>query len=424
MAIETGMYRYQNMFQEPLTSSFTKGAKMGDFIKQRKKEEQINKIIQSNQTTGPDGQIEFNRPKTIKELAGVDAETAMKFQDRLEQKDDLAFKRKQAREIYELANMANELSAVKDHNDYIMARKRLAQKGINTANWPAVNDPGFNEQFLQSSIPYIEQWKAQQKEKTGGMTPYQAAMLGFKARQDQREQDLYERGGLRGNPKFISDMQSGKSENFLSLQNQRTQLLDQREKIQDAFQSLNEYTAKNPDGTGKWASGFGLKAWFDKDLERLDVKFKKINLDELRRMAEGMAKAFDSEGERRSFEQAQSSITNDERTNAEQLLNKMAATERMLLEADAQKAYVEKYGDLDKYESPIGKLTTLVDRAGQIVLVPKEEKAKWQKRGYKTTREYARDLYKTTDDSGSGVYGVGKPRLIPTKKTNEIDWAE
>ena len=191
MAVETGMYQYVNPLPD-LTNKFQQGMKMGDFIKQRKKEEKISDIVQSNMIQGPNGSIDFNRAKTIKELAGVDAPTALKFQDRLQQKDEAELAQRKAREAYEMINIAQEMYPANDQASYIASRKRLADKGILMPNAPAVFDPIFKQQVLDRSIPYLERWKAEQKEKTGGMTPYQFANLKLRADANKRAERRFQ----------------------------------------------------------------------------------------------------------------------------------------------------------------------------------------------------------------------------------------
>jgi hypothetical protein len=126
-----------------------------------------------------------------------------------------------------------------------------------------------------------------------------------------------------------------------SLQSQ----LDQLNRVKTDFEKYSKNAAL---GTGPIATGFGLKKYFDQDLEDLDSQFNKVGLDEMVKMFAGMSKAVDSEGERRAFTSTQPSISLDDNTNRKRIEEKIKATESLLKKTREAKAKYDKAG---KFES-------------------------------------------------------------------------
>lgn len=101
-------------------------------------------------------------------------------------------------------------------------------------------------------------------------------------------------------------------------------------KLEDAYKTFQDYSKNTWGGTGPFATGFGTKKWTDERTQLLDAKLKGLNLDTMVKMFAGMSKAVDSDAERRAFEAAQPSITNDDKVNEELFRAKIEAARSLL----------------------------------------------------------------------------------------------
>ena len=119
-----------------------------------------------------------------------------------------------------------------------------------------------------------------------------------------------------------------------------TKLAEQLRFLKASRDEFLKYSKNSAGGTGPLATGFGAKRFLDQDLEALNSKFKKISLDEMIKMFQGMSRAVDSDSERRAFESTQPSITLDDKTNMQILGEKIKAAESLLQKTkDAKEQY-------------------------------------------------------------------------------------
>jgi hypothetical protein len=100
--------------------------------------------------------------------------------------------------------------------------------------------------------------------------------------------------------------------------------------LEDTKKEFETYSKSTVAGTGPIATLGGSKKYFDSKLETLDSRFKEQNLDTMSKLFQGMSKAVDSESERRAFEAAQPSITNDDVTNKQILSRRIEAAKELL----------------------------------------------------------------------------------------------
>lgn len=99
-------------------------------------------------------------------------------------------------------------------------------------------------------------------------------------------------------------------------------LIKDLERTQEIF---NKYSKNTPGGTGPMATLGGLTKYTSADAQNLDAQFKKLNLDTMAKLFQGMSKAVDSDAERRAFEAAQPSLTNDDNVNRRLIQDRLQA---------------------------------------------------------------------------------------------------
>lgn len=177
---------------------------------------------------------------------------------------------------------------------------------------------------------------------------------------------------------------------YAELQDSALKVDNQMDTLDDALSTFTDYTRGSTSGTGPLATLGGMTKYFSSDTEKLDNKFKKISIDSMVNMFQGMSKAIDSNTERAAFNATQPSITNDDPINAEILLGGKAILLKTKAEAAAQKEWLDTHPNLDDYQSPvIGKVTSVVDKDGNVMLVPKQSEADYIKNGFYTIDDYA-----------------------------------
>lgn len=110
-------------------------------------------------------------------------------------------------------------------------------------------------------------------------------------------------------------------------ENKTQQILD---KLEDAYKTFKDYSENSWTGTGPFATAGGLTKYTSESTQLLDSKFKSLNLDELVKTFAGLAKAIDSEADRRAFESAQPSISNDDAVNESLFASKIQAAKNIL----------------------------------------------------------------------------------------------
>jgi len=183
--------------------------------------------------------------------------------------------------------------------------------------------------------------------------------------------------------------------------------------VDDAIDSMEQYSKKTVFGTGPIATAFGLRKYTDQDLENLNAKLKAVNLKNMTTTFSGMSKAIDSDAERRAWNGTQADIANDDVTNMNILLAQRSILMKDKAEANAQKEYVMRNGNLDGYQSPIdGKVKTLISQDGEMDLFPNEQSKQALKQGFMTLDQFARKSIKKTTPQSENAPQMNKPQTV------------
>jgi hypothetical protein len=190
---------------------------------------------------------------------------------------------------------------------------------------------------------------------------------------------------------FTTKVQQKSAEQYVKLQDDSRELSNQKDLLNDAFSSFVNYSTGSKLGTGWAATGFGITKRFDKNLEVLDNKFKKINIKEMVQTFKGLSRSIDTRPERTAWDATQPSIKNDDSVNAEIILGARSLALKTGEEAKARMKWMETYKTIEGYESPvIGKMTTVVSPDGDMQLVNKSERKDYVAKGYVGLDEYVK----------------------------------
>jgi hypothetical protein len=147
----------------------------------------------------------------------------------------------------------------------------------------------------------------------------------------------------------------------------------------------------NP-GTGPFATAFGAKKYFSGELQQLDQVLSNEALQKMVSMFRGMSKAIDSDSERAFFNATTTGISRDDRVNLQVLLGAKSMAMKQKTENIKKQEWLKAGNSLDTYESPvIGKMTSMVEPNGNIVLVDKNLIKAAKEDGLKLVDEYVKD---------------------------------
>lgn len=215
---------------------------------------------------------------------------------------------------------------------------------------------------------------------------------------------------------FNKTLQKEDAANFAGLKEKALSVDDNLNNIDAAIDGLKEYYARSPGGTGPMATLGGATKYFSKPTQELDAKFKRINLQQLTSMFQGMSKAIDSDAERRAFEAQTPSITNEDTVNADLLLGAKSIALKNKAELAAQRGWVKDHGNLTDYDSPIiGKTRTVVSPDGKMELVASDHYQDALKEGYLDLDTYARSQILRLKQTG-----VKRPNITPEQAREEL----
>ncbi|MBL7545622.1 MAG: hypothetical protein JNL11_17515 [Bdellovibrionaceae bacterium] len=127
-----------------IVGSIESGMKMGDLMRQRKKENDIQAAYKAGMVQNPDGTISFDEAKTMSGIAKIDPQQAMSFQQQqIQRKNDLAKlqREKQQRDLEDITRAAWK---VNDQASYDAELGALKSKGIDVSQMP----PQYNQQMI------------------------------------------------------------------------------------------------------------------------------------------------------------------------------------------------------------------------------------------------------------------------------------
>ena len=122
------------------------------------------------------------------------------------------------------------------------------------------------------------------------------------------------------------------------------------QELKEVMRTFESYSKNSPGGTGPIATAMGTTKFVSGPTQELDAKFKKLNLDTMVKMFAGMSKAVDSDAERRAFEAAQPSVTNDDQVNRRIFKDRMKDLERLIKKLEQQNKGIAKDGSFVETE--------------------------------------------------------------------------
>lgn len=131
--------------------------------------------------------------------------------------------------------------------------------------------------------------------------------------------------------------------------------LNELKRTKDLFE---RYSKNSQGGTGMVATAGGLSKYFSADTQDLDSAFKKLNLDTMVNLFSGMSKAVDSDGERRAFEAAQASITNDDKVNRRIFQDRISDIEKLIKKLEKADQEIDRGGSFKAPEQAPEKNTS------------------------------------------------------------------
>jgi len=258
---------------------------------------------------------------------------------------------------------------------------------------PAIQPPNLLQAISQARTPGrvsaqdLRQLQAQKIERGLSLTPFQSARTKFQAKSFQKDIDK------------LPEIQKN---------------IDQVDKTIDRIIDFEESSIA---GTGPVAQ-FGLSApLVNPEAELLDREFKKLQLEKMRALFAGMAKAIDSDSERRFFQQSQASLGNRPETNLSLLLGAKSIDLKNKAEIQAKDEFVRQNKSLEGYKSPIiDEMTTLIDESGEMVLINKEDVNQSKLQGFLDVDEFVKVLL------GESRASITRSRLKKSGLTDaEID---
>lgn len=425
MPVDTSSYRtvIPSGWADSFNSGMDRGMKMREMAEQKQKQQQMNDIFKRNMIQKPDGTTDFKRGQLMKELAGLDAGSAMKFQDWTRTKDMEDRKNKLAEAQFKANQLGQVLYAVDDPQSFNYAKQMLSSEGYDIRPLGDTYDPKKIEMLRSRALSVKDRLDLENKKLEYGMKAQEAGLKNRKHGLDiarfNLQLDELRRNQTKGNPTFGKKVQTNSADTYSKLQASVPEVNKNLELVDDALNSTIEHSKNTMFGTGPFATAFGMTGSIGGADQALQAKYKDLTVTNLITQMKGFSKAMDSNAERRAYNAKEASLTNNEDVNVSILLGQKSLLLKTQAEAQAQKAYVDAKGDLDGYQSPvIGKMTSLVTPDGKLVLVPKKEQAKLKKQGFMELDDYSK---KATSKGKTWKDTVEQKTKY---KTDEIEWAD
>jgi hypothetical protein len=227
------------------------------------------------------------------------------------------------------------------------------------------------------------------------MTPYQKKQV------ELAEKKLKSEGKKPKETEFGKAVHKKQAADFAESQKALQTNANNMSKVDEAMNAQLQYSKDETLGTGPIATLGGLTKYVSQDTESLDAKFKDIDLKNMVSTFAGMSKAVDSDAERRAWKSTQASVSNDDETNVQILLGSKSSLLKDRIVSQAKADYVDKYGNLDRFDHPIlrGEQTTIVDPKGELQIVDKTQIPNLKKAGFRDLDKYASDLLKGKKES-------------------------
>lgn len=391
---------------------------------QDKKNKALEGIYKKNTITTEDGQTDLDRKGLLNDMYKADPRAAMK-QEKAFADQDLAEQTRMLQDsTQKLAKGKQLVWGIRDQQSWTAAKQEAQRLGLPFAQEmsdqydPEALESVMKPRFLTAEQQIAEKWndkKFQQAKKESEM--------------DRKSRERVAAQKAKGTAAKPTEFQKAKEKkeaaNYVERQEGLKTLDSGIETIDRAFGQLKKYSKESSfGGTGPFASGFGVKKYFDKDSQDLNALFKQVNLKNMVQTFSGMSKAIDSDAERNAWNGTQPDITNDDDVNAKIILGQKSILLKDKAETQSQQQYVEQNGSMNGYKSPVyGKVTTLVSPAGELTLVTKEQIEQAEAQGFMTIDEYGEIAL---DDSAgtNSVLNEANAGESQVFKTNQIDWAD
>jgi len=176
--IDSSIYLKQ---QAPdIVGSVEKGLSLGQMIKDRRKEADIEKAYQAGMITSPDGSVSFDEKATLGAIANKGyAKEYMQAKSQFDQvKSAQAEKQRQDAKL-KIETIANVLGGVRDPMSYEAAKSRLLQiPGVTPKDLPEVYDPNQIAAITNQVLTVKDQMDLKNKEREFGMKERELALKG------------------------------------------------------------------------------------------------------------------------------------------------------------------------------------------------------------------------------------------------------
>lgn len=416
MPIDSSIY-FQSQTPD-IVGGIAKGLSLADMFNKIKEQDRVMKEQEGIQNAykggvvqGPDGKVSLDREKTLAGLLKVNPVVAYKQQTEWDTQDLEAARNKAKASLDQIDLSSRLLSGVDSQETFDKALATAKQFGIDTQALGKYYDPMLVNRYRMMSLNAKEQLDKQFKDLDYKLKARNIDVTEQNNLANQRakveelgiKRDALAKSARDKNEKpsvFESERQKLAARDFQAGQKNVTNVNKNISMIDDAISSLSDYSKNSMFGTGPIATAYGLTRYASQDLENLNAKLKSVNLKNMTTTFSGMSKAVDSNVERRAWNGTQADIANDDSTNMNILLGQKSILLKDKAEAQAQKAEVLKYGNLDNYVSPIdGKVTSMVSRDGEMILVPKDRVNVMGKQGFYTLDQFSKEVLdqSTTD---------------------------
>lgn len=141
--IDSSIY-FQQKTADPM-GSFSEGMKMGDMIRQRREEKQLQDAYKAGIIQNPDGTVTQDGAKTMSALINLGrSDKAWELQDQLNQRKQAEAKIKKEKQQADLEEVTRSAWKVNDQNSYDTELKNLSSKGIDISQLPKQ----YNQQMI------------------------------------------------------------------------------------------------------------------------------------------------------------------------------------------------------------------------------------------------------------------------------------
>jgi hypothetical protein len=154
MPIDSSIYNQQ---QPDFLGSFEKGMRLGDMIKQRRQEGELQDAYKAGIIQNPDGTVTQDGNKTMTALMNLGrGDKAWELQDQLNQRKQAEAKIKKEKEQSDIEHVTRAAWSVNDQNSYDTALQNLKSKGIDTSQLPPQYNPQMIDQVRRQTLTVKE----------------------------------------------------------------------------------------------------------------------------------------------------------------------------------------------------------------------------------------------------------------------------